>query len=143
MLGIRISLLAAATLFLRCGTNPVAPVDDLAGPWLLESFGPAGQEAPLIQDTRITAELGPDRRISGFGGCNSYGATFRRLGSNGLRISRIESTRIRCAAPPGVSDQEAAYFAALRQVDRFEPSAGVLVLLYESGAGRLLFRRQE
>jgi heat shock protein HslJ len=113
--------------------NP-AVSDDLEGhPWLLARYaGPGGRLVPVIDGTEITATFANDV-VSGMAGCNDYNAGYR-LAGNVLRVSPIASTRAQCFDPPGIMQQEAAYFAALQQATRVDAASDALSLHAANGA---------
>ena len=95
-----------------------------------------------LAGTRITARFA-DGSVAGAAGCNSYNAAYTLTGGpDTLRIGPVAATRMACAEPPGVMEQEAAYLAALptAQSYRFEgpdlvlePADGARVARYTPG----------
>jgi heat shock protein HslJ len=70
--------------------------------------------ASLAADSKVTISFASDGKVAGSGGCNNYTATWKADG-NALAITPAAATRMMCAAP-GVMAQEQAFFAALRSV---------------------------
>jgi heat shock protein HslJ len=71
----------------------------------------------IVDGSNITVKFTAEG-LGGYSGCNWYGARYSVTG-NKIRIDSPESTTRGCSAPPGVGQQEAAYFEALRQVVAF------------------------
>ena len=88
--------------------------------------------APPIAGTSPTAEFDESGRVSGSAGCNRYTATYT-ASDEAMRISAAASTRVFCADPPGVMEQEAAFLAALAETASFRLTGDSLQLLDASG----------
>lgn len=86
----------------------------------------------LLEGTEITASFGEDGALSGSAGCNTYNSTYTTDGGT-IEIAEPSSTRMACAEPNGVMEQEAAYLAALPTVVGFRVERGVLELLSAEG----------
>lgn len=71
---------------------------------------------PIIDGSNITLHFTAET-LGGYGSCNWYGARYTTTGDT-IRIEGPESTARACLSPPGVGEQEAAYFRALRDVAR-------------------------
>ena len=90
--------------------------------WLLSAFleeaEVEGMTAPLprlaepLPETQITATF-ENGMISGWAGCNSYGAPFA-LDGPALRLETPETTDMDCQDPPGIMEQERRYLDILR-----------------------------
>jgi heat shock protein HslJ len=90
---------------------------------------------PVLPGSEITATFAAGR-ITGNGGCNTYGAGYSLAGAGGTAIA-IEppvSTRVFCADPPGVTEQESAYFAALSTASAYRIEGDSLMLAAADGA---------
>lgn len=70
--------------------------------------------ASVRAGSTLTVEFGPDGRIGGSAGCNSYTGAYSVSGQN-IRIGTIATTKKMCALPQGVMEQEAAFLRALEQ----------------------------
>ena len=106
-----------------------APAVELSqGVWNIGAI----DEKPAIFPSRTELVFFPDGRVSATVGCNRFIGGYRRHGSF-LSFGRIASTRMGCAE--GLDAQEAAFSAALRQVDGFSlgPEGNRLTL---TAAGR-------
>lgn len=84
----------------------------------LVSYGPVAAPQALIAGTSITASFA-DEMISGFAGCNNYSGTLTPEGDH-FTVSGIVTTRMFCAEPAGVMEQEQAYLAGLETVSGYQ-----------------------
>jgi heat shock protein HslJ len=117
-------------------TLPAVSDDLEAQPWLLVRYagpaGPGGRLLPVLPGTEITATF-RSGQVTGNAGCNDYNAGYRLLGPI-VRLSPIASTRAACFDPPGIMQQEGAYFTALQQATRVDVGSTTLSLRTASGA---------
>lgn len=91
-----------------------------------------------LAGTTLGATFGGDGQVNGFGGCNNFSAGYAVSGSN-ITVGAPISSSLACASPPGVMEQEAAYFNLLPQAVRFEqPARSGLLLLYNSAGEEIL-----
>ena len=104
--------------------------------WSLVSFGPVGTEKPLVEGSDITLLLA-DGQSGGYGGCNSYGTTYK-VDGNQLSFGRITST-LRACVDGQVTQQEQQYFQALESVSSYELEGNHLRLTYNDGNGLMVF----
>jgi len=105
---------------------------NLAGTeWMLQSFGKPGEEIPPIEGTSVTLKIEPDGRITGTGGCNSYGADVQ-IGPGSLTIGPITSTKKACLED-SATQQEQEFFNALQSAARFELVSDRLTLTSADG----------
>jgi heat shock protein HslJ len=112
-----------------------APLEGVT--WNLTGILENGGVASLILDTEITAEFTAGT-IAGSAGCNRYTAQLTLEGA-AVKIGPAASTRMFCAEPEGVMEQEQAYLAALEQVVGIEISRNTLHLLNAEGLALLTF----
>jgi heat shock protein HslJ len=108
----------------------------LVGPtWVAEQIGRVG----VLDNVRSTMSIDAAGRVSGRGGCNSYGGAVDITGE-AIRFGPLASTRIACA--PAVGSQEQRFFSALASVRRygFTPE-GRLVFYGENGSAVVTFGR--
>lgn len=120
-------------------TTPQPPV--LEGRWDLTGYGRAGEETPVLQDSRVFVIFSPDGNISGSGGCNRYfgGWGFVEGHPDVLRIWRTGSTKMACAVP--VMTQEHRFLEELSRVSGYKTDGKELRLFYDGGKGVLRFTR--
>jgi heat shock protein HslJ len=118
------------------------PQRPLAGPlWEAEDYnnGRGGLQS-LAAGTEITARF-EGGRVAGSAGCNTYTAGFSLAGAGGaITVSPPASTRRRCAGPPGIMEQEAAYLAALPTAARYRIEGDRLALETAAGARVATYR---
>jgi heat shock protein HslJ len=100
---------------------------------------PGALASPLV-GTEVTATFGDDGSLSGSAGCNTYNATYTTDGSS-IEIDEPSSTRMACAEPEGVMDQEAAYLAALPTAASFRLQGDRLELLSAEGTAVVTYVR--
>lgn len=102
--------------------------------WIVTGYN-NGQEAvvSLMEGTEITADFGEDGTLSGSAGCNRYTASFETDGS-ALSIGPVAATRMMCAEPEGVMEQEALYLRALESAANYQLEGNTLHLRAADGA---------
>ena len=131
-LGVALTSVAAAGV-----AAPAAAADLEGAPWLALFYagpGPAGRLLPVLPDTEVTATF-QRGVVSGAAGCNSYSAGYSLAGGpDALRIGPVAATRMACAEPPGVMEQEAAYLGALPTAQSYRFEGPDLVLERAGGA---------
>ncbi len=116
------------------------PAELLGKLWVLESFGAADAQQPLLAGTAITLRFDEEGgRITGSAGCNNYFAGVSFTGDT-LSISAPGATKKLCPDVEGIMEQEYAYLQLLEQVTGFTLaersltlSTGDTVLLFRSG----------
>jgi len=124
---------AAGGALLVFRPQPQTPLEGTL--WAAENYnnGRGGLQS-LAAGTEITARF-EGGRLSGSAGCNSYSAGFALGGGGGaIVVSPPASTRMFCASPPGVMEQEAAYLAALPTAVRYRIEGERLSLETADGA---------
>ena len=99
-----------------------------------------GGVASLVQGTSINISFDGQGRVSGFGGCNSFGGTFEHTGDS-LSLGPLRMTRKACGAP-GVMEQENALSTALSKVSSYTLEPGSLVLRSDTGATLVRLRAE-
>jgi heat shock protein HslJ len=95
-----------------------------------------GAVSSVIAGSSVTATFGADGKVTGFAGCNSYGAGYTTSGTT-IKVDQAMSTMKACDAPSGVTEQETAFLAALAASTVVEPDAAGITLLDSSGAIQL------
>jgi heat shock protein HslJ len=98
---------------------------------------PDGRLQVPLRGTEVTATF-LQGQLAGSAGCNRYTGTYQ-VNGDALTLSQPASTRMFCADPPGVMDQEAAYLASFGRVARYALAANQLILFDASGAVVLSF----
>jgi heat shock protein HslJ len=89
--------------------------------------------------TSLVTAVFSEGTLSGFGGCNSYNATYEIEGDQ-ITFGPAASTRKLCARPEGLMEQEQQLFAALERVRAFSVTPGTLDLRDEDGSLQVSFR---
>lgn len=96
----------------------------------------------LVTGTEVTAAFGQDGKLTGSAGCNNYNTAYAVDGEK-IEIGPPASTRMMCAEPSGVMEQEAAYLAALPKAATFQVTGSELTLRDADGAMLVHFARQQ
>ena len=94
-----------------------------------------GREAvvSVLNGTDITALFDDSGQVTGNGGCNEYFASYQTSG-NEIAIGAPGASRMACASPPGVMEQESEYLAALATAATFAVEGNKLEMRDSSGA---------
>lgn len=90
--------------------------------------------------TTLTMQFS-DKHISGSAGCNQYHANYQVSG-NQLSMSDIAITKMFCAEPQGMMEQENQFLSALKTVKTFEFDGMNLRLHTETGATAVVLTHQ-
>ena len=116
-----------------CGGEPDALLAE--GDWVVSEINGAG----VIEGARIFLAFDPaERRVSGRGGCNSYGADYS-VGGEGIGFGAVTSTEMGC--PEDIMAQEGRFYAALSgSTQHAFDETGALVLTGPQGS-RIVARR--
>lgn len=98
--------------------------------WWLVSIGPR----TILPGTQTTAEFtinadGVTGRISGSAGCNTYNSDITGV----LRVGPVATTKLFCAEPAGLMDQEFEYLAALAVANSFAKANNQLLISTQKG----------
>jgi heat shock protein HslJ len=155
-------LSVAALLLTACGPIATPPGTDAALPGTLAVPSPGGATAQtggemdlegsewLLTSLRGSSPLGeaavslgfyPDDYMEGTAGCNSYGANYTTRGLE-FRIAQIHRTAFDCEDPPGIQQQEVAFFEALEEVAAYRGTADRLAFDDAAGETILVFARK-
>lgn len=97
-----------------------------------------GESTDALPGREVTAEFGPDGRVTGNAGCNNYFAGYTVDGNN-LTISQAGSTMMACE-PPEVMEQEAAFLAALESAATFSVDGDTMAIANADGVTVLTFQ---
>lgn len=119
--------------------HSLATLDNSA--WRLTSWEHDNRPMGLDPRTALTVRF-EDGQVSGSGGCNSFGGSYRATGNN-LFIGELLSTQRGCI-DAATMDRESRYFEVLSSVHHFAVLESVeLVLSYDSASirGKLVFTR--
>lgn len=99
-----------------------------------------GREAVVgaLGGTEVTAIFGADGNLTGTAGCNNYRAGFQ-LDGNKIDIGPAATTRMFCAEPEGVMDQEAEYLRAIENAATYKIDRQQLWLFFENESIAAIF----
>ena len=101
--------------------------------WSLTGYNNGkGGFASVLTGAEITAAFGDDGSLTGSAGCNNYSASYEVEGEN-LSVGPTRTTRMMCAEPEGIMDQENAYLAAPERVATFRIKGTTLELFDADG----------
>jgi heat shock protein HslJ len=101
--------------------------------WVLSWYNDGkGALVSVLAGSQITAQFGEDGQLAGSAGCNTYKATYT-LDGDQISIGPAGTTRMLCAEPAGIMEQEAAYVAALSSATQYQIVGGELELLDDAG----------
>ncbi|HNN12595.1 MAG TPA: META domain-containing protein [Anaerolineales bacterium] len=98
-------LILAMLTFNACSSDDA----NLAGEWVLVSYGSTSSPTPALPDVDTSLSFGADGQFGGTVGCNSFGGGYK-AGSGTVKFEGIISTLMYCE---GVSDQESAVLGML------------------------------
>jgi heat shock protein HslJ len=94
----------------------------------------------VMNGTLVTISFGGEGDASGTGGCNRYSGHYEVTGSS-ISIGKVAVTAMACADPPGVMEQEQAYFNALATAATVRFEGQRLELRTADGALAVSFER--
>jgi len=105
--------------------------------WRLTGYNNGkGGFASVLSGSEVLALFGDDGRVTSSAGCNNYFASFEVEGET-LSVGPAGSTRMMCAEPEGVMDQEAAYLAALGSAATYQIK-GDSLQVWDADGSRML-----
>jgi heat shock protein HslJ len=88
--------------------------------------------------SKLTAGFSVDGQVSGSAGCNKYTAAYQTSGQS-ITIGPAGSTRMMCADPAGVMEQESLYLKALQTAATYRMEGSQLELRTADGALAVTF----
>lgn len=106
--------------------------DAIVGDWNARAILVGTGFSSVVLDTEVTATFGHDGSLAGSSGCNNYTGGYTIDGDT-IDIPPVGGTRMMCAEPEGVMEQEAAYLAALDAATTFAVSGDTLDLFDAKG----------
>ena len=95
-----------------------------------------------IQNTNLRINFKEHTWLEGDAGCNRFTASYIRRADAGLKVTEVLTTRMYCAQPTGVMQQESRFFHLLKQIDAYHAEPTKLQMLAD-GAVVLTFTTQE
>ena len=115
--------------------------NDLEGTkWTANGVNNGREAVEGVGTEELTADFGADGKLSGFGGCNNYNATWSTDGSK-ITISALAATKKACGTE--VDQREQQYFTALQAVATYEVSGSTLNMRDAEGATQVNFARAQ
>ena len=102
--------------------------------WIVDTL----EGTPPIPGSQLRLNFKEHTWLEGHAGCNRYTASYIRKADAGLKIDEILSTRMYCANPAGIMQQESRFFNLLKQVDAYHAEPDRLDLIAD-GAVILTF----
>lgn len=112
----------------------VEPAPLTGTPWQLTGYNNGrGGFTSLVIGTEITAIFGEDGSLAGSAGCNNYMTSYQVSG-DGMTIEPAATTRMMCAEPEGIMEQESEYLTALTTAATFEIAGNKLELFDVDGS---------
>jgi heat shock protein HslJ len=88
-----------------------------------------------VMNDKVTLSFGTNGKISGFGGCNTYGGNYVQKRDR-LTLSNLTFTERACFP---ANDEESKFFQVLGKVDRFNVDASKIQLTLSYPQGKLIF----
>jgi heat shock protein HslJ len=128
----------AILIFTFVLTTPIFA--QLSGEWTLTKMVRDTFEIQLSKDAKAPTLKFGDDRLSGNGGCNSYGGAYTMEGDKGFKAGPVMSTKMACMSGDG-NKQESAYFDTLGRADSYRITGNTLMLSGDGGAYSLTFKR--
>lgn len=117
----------------------VAPTAFENTPWQASGINNGKGGVVSTANTGLVTAVFSEGNVSGFGGCNSYNASYTIDGDQ-ITFGPAASTRKMCARPEGLMEQEQQFFAALERSRTFTVTPDKLELRSETGALQVSFR---
>jgi heat shock protein HslJ len=93
-----------------------------------------------VQLTGIQLTFHTNGSFSGFDSCNPYTGRWK-ADEKHITISRIESPMVWCNEPPGVMEQESAYFTLLNNASFYVMNGEDMALSDTTGKNGLIFKQ--
>jgi heat shock protein HslJ len=116
---------------------PVDPLRETS--WTLTTIN--GQ--PVITGVIPLLIFGANNDLNGSGGCNTFSGRYT-ANAGSITISDLMASQVFCPDPPGIQEQEEAYFNALRQAATYElPDNNTLIIRNGAGQETLRFLSRE
>ena len=112
----------------------------MAGAWDVTSVLYDDGIRSVIAGTTLTATFGPDGRVTGSSGCNTFRGPYEEQGEE-LSVGPLASTRKACKSPDGAQAQERGYLAALESAVRSEQTGSRLTLFNAKGQMAVTLQR--
>lgn len=137
------SLLLWISLFIIAGSMLAACSGavsmSLTGDWKLIAYGPSTNPILVGSDVETSLSFGPDGKLNGNVGCNSFNGEYKVDGAN-LTFGPIASTMMACADP--IMQQESTVFNVFTDTATFKIEGNVLTVISADGNSAVTFERK-
>jgi heat shock protein HslJ len=130
---------ANGTVILTYSVAQPLPLNNTAWEMLTYNNGKGGLVSSLL-DTRVTALFRIDGNLTGSAGCNNYMSSYR-VNDTYIEIGPIGATRMYCAMPDGIMEQESGYLKALESAVYYELNERKLTLLNANNTTAVTYQR--
>ena len=115
-----------------------SPLEDFN--WILTRYGDPGSMKTPLPDTQVTAFFdSKEKKVSGSGGCNTYGGAYTVDHLSLTITGPLVMTEMSCGGEKDI--QENQFLNALQKADSFELEQGQLII--HSGNYRLYFKQTD
>jgi len=132
-----IPLFCACFILLGCVTTSSAKDFQLFNTdWRLDTL--ASKHILSLSKVRMHFAKGS---VAGSTGCNQFNASYEEIGTR-IKFSKATSTKMWCALPEGVMQQESFFLKLLQESKSYAIEAGVLTFIGEDGTKLLVFSKQ-
>lgn len=98
------------------------------------------RDKPIPDGVHATLRFDDRGRVSGRGGCNSYGGTFLSGNDGTLHFGQMMSTRMACLQPAGAMETEHGVLQALNDTAHARVQDGGMTLLDVTGTALATLR---
>ena len=95
-----------------------------------------------IPGTNLRINFKQHTWLEGDAGCNRFTASYTRKADAGLKVTEVLTTKMYCAQPKGVMQQESRFFHLLKQIDAYHAEPAKLQM-FADGAVVLTFMALE
>lgn len=108
----------------------------IVGSWNLFSYNNGKGAIETTSTASVTTAIfSSDNKLTGFGGCNQYSATYSASGQS-ITISQVASTKMAC----DLMQQETQYFSLLPTAATYETSGDQLTIFNSAGTKILIYK---
>jgi len=109
--------------------------------WIVTGYNNGNQAVVgVLTGSQLTANFGPDGKLSGSAGCNNYNSTYQ-VSENTIQIGPAATTRKMCSEPAGVMEQEMQYLQALETAATYRIDGSFMELRTADDAMAVTFER--
>ena len=117
-------------------------VASIVGEWTVTGVNTGDAVSSPIVGTELTASFADDGSLTGTAGCNGYTTSYT-ADAGDIQIEPAASTKMLCAEPEGVMEQESAFLAALGEAVTYGFNGPTMNLLDSEGKTLVTLARAE